>query len=157
MKRMKKSELRKAITDGTDVAVVTAYKPQGEFAVHGQRATVIAVDQPRRVHTGVRLDIGGHIVTDGVRVRYDDGDERVVAPHDVICSWAEYVTERVAVIVARTKNADALADLERQAITAAQALGGRAETIRDRKTFKTIDYRIVLTVEQAANIARAMT
>lgn len=156
MKRMKKSELRKAITDGTDVAVVT-YKPQGEFAVHGQRATVIAVDQPRRVHTGVRLDIGGHIVSDGVRVRYDDGDERVVAPHDVVCPWVEYVAERDAAINAQTERADKLADLERQATTAAQALGGRVETVFDRKSFQTVDYRIVLTVEQATDAARAMT
>lgn len=153
MKRMKKADLRKAVADGTVVAVVTAHKPQGEFVTSGKRATVIEVDIPRRVYTGVRSDFGGHIVNDGVRVRYEDGTEEVVSPHDVICSWTEYVVERDDMVAAHSERADALTERKRLATDAAEALGGRVESITDRKTFKTVDYRIVLTVEQATAAA----
>jgi hypothetical protein len=153
MHRMKKTALRDAITNQTPVAVVTDHKPRGQFVTTGKRATVIAIDQPRHVHTGQRWDWGGHRVEDGIRVRYENGNETLVAPHDVISTWSEYETERdSARAVVDTKN-NRLAAEEAQATAAAAKLGGMVKARRPHNGFDILGYQVVLTAEQAEQAA----
>jgi len=145
---MKKADMRKAMDAGTVVAV--GRRPTKDtLPTDAKPATIVGLNAKRRVHSGARWDIGGHIAEDGVRVRYDtevtgytlggqpilvarsswargddheETDDRVVAPKDVIMPWDEYEVKLAEQVARRDSRESARRDAETQSRELAAAL-----------------------------------
>lgn len=143
---MKKADLKKAIDAGTVIAVAPEFR-RGTYPTRAVRATVVAVDQDRRVFSGARWDMSGHIAHDGVRVRYeqpspgDPGrppivghrgmlrsdvyqvtDDRIVPAASCIAPWDEYEVERARVVDKNAAERTAEEAEEKRHVDAAQRL-----------------------------------
>jgi hypothetical protein len=82
MKRMKVKDMRAAIEKGDPLAVtVIRYRND----VSGRHGHAVSVKQERRVNSGERWDFRGHIVKDGIGVRFEGAPAtEIVAPHLVM-------------------------------------------------------------------------
>lgn len=156
---MKKADLKKAIAAKTVIAVAPGYVARGEYPRNAYRATVVAVGQKRRVFSGARWDMAGHIAEDGVRIRYEsdvptngglrpissteafgrrdlyeETADRIVAPHSCIAPWDEYETERDRLVAIEADKSQSREAREAHFASVAERLAHIAGTARVART-----------------------
>lgn len=149
---MKIKDMEQAMAAGTLVIV-------GKYG--GKPATIIELRCTRKVYSGARWDFAGHNAHDGVKVRYEDGTEKVVGPREVIGPADEVNAQRDAARRRREEHEAALEAQRARCNAAVEALGAGSVRARYSSSHRSqlprlLGYDIVLTPEAAEKIAEAL-
>jgi hypothetical protein len=162
-----KKNLILAIAHETEVAVVQGTSDwQRERA---RRAIVLAVEQDRRVYSGARWDMRGHVAHDGVKVRYLDdepgngmtgaaGSEEVVGARNVIGAWADHTEQQARSTAVEQARSTAVDEQRQHAERCALVLGGTVQPhSHTYAPYTTYAYTVNLTVDAAAKLAAMLS